>query len=64
MGGVVTDGYVIMVPRLSFFDKQYVRGLQEEWSTHMAGIPGAVLEPSQEEIGNETPALVNNFFIQ
>ena len=59
MGGDVTGGYVIMVPRLSFFSKQYVRGLQEEWFTRMAHIPGAVLGPSQEEIGCEDPALVN-----
>ena len=59
MGGDVTGGYVIMVPRLSFFSKQYVRGLQEEWFTRMANIPGAVLGPSQEEIGCEDPALVN-----
>ena len=31
MGGDVTGGYVIMVPRLSFYNKQYVRGLQEVW---------------------------------
>lgn len=59
MGGDVTGGYVIMVPRLSFFKKQYVRGLQEEWFTRMANIPGAVLGPAQEEIGCEDQALVN-----
>ena len=50
MGGDVTGGYVIMVPRLSFYNKQYVRGIQEEWFTRMANIPGAVLGPSGEQI--------------
>ena len=30
MGGDVTGGYVIMVPDLSWFNKSFVRGLQEE----------------------------------
>ena len=42
MGGDVTGGYVIMVPRLSFYNKQYVRGLQEEWFSagfqHVRGV--------------------------
>ena len=59
MGGDVTGGYVIMVPRLSFYNKQYVRGLQEEWFTRMESIPGAVLGPSGDEIGCEDPVLVN-----
>ena len=28
-GGDVTGGYVIMVPDLSWYDKQFVKGLQE-----------------------------------
>lgn len=66
MGGDVTGGYVIMVPRLSFYNKQYVRGLQEEWFTRMESIPGAVLGPSGDEIGCEDPVLVNawkNIFV-
>ena len=58
MGGDVTGGYVIMVPRLSFYNKQYVRGLQEEWFTRMANIPGAVMGPSTEQAGSEDQALV------
>lgn len=61
MGGDVTGGYVIMVPRLSFFNKQYVRGIQEEWFTRMEHIPGAVYGPSQEEIGSEDAALVEAY---
>lgn len=45
MGGDVTGGYVIMVPRLSFYNKQYVRGLQEEWFTRMESIPVLFLDP-------------------
>ncbi len=51
MGGDVTGGYVIMVPKLSWYDKSFVRGLQEEWFTRLNKIPQAVLAPSLKEIG-------------
>ena len=35
MGGDVTGGYVLMVPKLSWYDKSFVRGLQEEWFTRL-----------------------------
>ena len=38
-GGDVTGGYVIMVPNLSWYDKSFVRGLQEEWFTRLEPIP-------------------------
>ena len=59
MGGDVTGGYVIMVPKLSWYDKSFVRGLQEEWFTRMASIPDAVLGPELSKIGVTDPALVN-----
>jgi len=59
MGGDVTGGYVIMVPKLSWYDKSFVRGLQEEWFTRLQSIPDAVLGPSLSKIGNTDPALVN-----
>ncbi|MBQ9815157.1 MAG: FAD-dependent oxidoreductase [Lachnospiraceae bacterium] len=55
MGGDVTGGYVIMVPSLSYKDKSFVRGIQEEWFTRMANIPGAVLGPEGKEVGSEKP---------
>lgn len=58
MGGDVTGGYVIMVPNLSWYDKSFVRGLQEEWFTRLAKIPGAVRAPSLEQLGSEDPALL------
>ena len=45
MGGDVTGGYVIMVPNLSWYNKSFVRGLQEEWFTRLDKIPGAVYAP-------------------
>ncbi len=51
MGGDVTGGYVIMVPNLSWYNKSFVRGLQEEWFTRLAKIPGAVRAPSLDDIG-------------
>jgi len=59
MGGEVTGAYVIMVPNLSWYDKSFVRGLQEEWFTRLSRIPGAVRGPSLSEIGSTDAALVN-----
>ena len=51
-GGDVTGGYVIMMPNLSWYNKSFVRGLQEEWFTRLSKIPGAVRAPSLEELGS------------
>ena len=59
MGGDVTGGYVILVPRMSFYSKQYVRGLQEEWFERMKNIPGAILGPTAKELGCTDPAKVD-----
>lgn len=59
MGGDVTGGYVIMVPNLSWYDKSFVRGLQEEWFTRLSKIPNAVRGPSLDEIGSTDPALLH-----
>jgi len=59
MGGDVTGGYVLMVPKLSWYDKSFVRGLQEEWFTRLEKIPGAVLGPSLEQIGCTDPVLLD-----
>ena len=53
MGGDATGGYVIMVPNLSWYNKSFVRGLQEEWFTRLKDIPGAILGPSLDEIGSK-----------
>ena len=58
MGGDVTGGYVIMVPNLSWYDKSFVRGLQEEWFTRLSKIPGAVCGPSLDRIGSTDAALL------
>lgn len=53
MGGDVTGGYVIMVPKLSWYGKSFVRGIQEEWFTRMNSIPNAVLGPDLSKIGKD-----------
>ena len=57
MGGDVTGGYVIMVPCLSWYNKSFVRGIQEEWFTRLSKIPGAVLGPDLSKVGSTDPAL-------
>jgi hypothetical protein len=59
MGGDATGGYVIMVPKLSWYDKSFVRGIQEEWFSRIESIPDAVIGPKLSEIGNTDFALVN-----
>jgi len=61
MGGDVTGGYVIMVPNLSWYDKSFVRGIQEEWFDRLEKIPGAVLGPGFDEIGSEDPLLLSRW---
>ena len=57
-GGDVTGGYVLLIPSLSFHEKTYVRGIQEEWFTRLAKIPGAVMGPSTDLAGSLDPLLV------
>jgi hypothetical protein len=59
MGGNATGGYVIMVPDLSWYNKSFVRGLQEEWFTRMEHISKAVRGPKVSEVGSEDPLLVD-----
>lgn len=61
MGGDVTGGYVIMVPNLTWRNKSYVRGIQEEWFSRLEKIPGAVLGPGLDEIGSESPVLIDRW---
>ena len=58
-GGDVTGGYVIMVPNLSWYDKSFVRGIQEEWFTRLEPIPGAVRGPSLKDIGSQDPVMLD-----
>ena len=52
-GGDVTGGYVLLIPNLSFHEKTYVRGIQEEWFTRLKKIPGAVAGPDPELAGSQ-----------
>ena len=58
-GGDVTGGYVIMLPNLSWYNKSFIRGIQEEWFTRLEKIPGAMRAPSLKDIGSTDPALVH-----
>ena len=60
-GGDVTGGYVIMVPNLSWYDKSFVRGLQEEWFIRLSAIPQAVRAPGLDEIGSRDPLLIDSW---
>lgn len=61
MGGNVTGGFVLMVPKLSWYEKSFVRGLQEEWFTRLENIPDAVLGPDLKKIGSNDPVLIQQW---
>lgn len=58
-GGDVTGGYVLMVPKLSWYGQSYVRGLQEEWFSRLDPIPDSYIGPSLKEIGDTDPAKID-----
>jgi len=60
-GGDVTGGYVLLIPNLSFHEKTYVRGLQEEWFQRLSKIPGAVAGPPMELAGSTDPELIKKW---
>ena len=60
-GGDVTGGYVLLVPALSFHEKTYVRGIQEEWFTRLKKIPGAVAGPEMSLAGSHDPLLIKAY---
>lgn len=60
-GGDVTGGYVLLVPALSFHEKTYVRGIQEEWFTRLKKIPGAVVGPDMSLAGSNDPLLIKAY---
>ncbi len=57
-GGDVTGGYVLLIPSLSFHDKIYVRGLQEEWYTRLSKIPNGVYGPDPSLTGSVDSELI------
>ncbi|MBE6966947.1 MAG: FAD-dependent oxidoreductase [Ruminococcaceae bacterium] len=61
-GGNVTGGLVLMVPSLSWGKFSVIRGLQEEWFSRLdAKAPGSYMSPKLEDIGKDTPALVDRW---
>ncbi len=61
-GGDVTGGYVLMIPTMSWYNKSFVRGLQEEWFTRLdKSAPGSYICPSLKEIGDTSPVLIDRW---
>lgn len=52
-GGDVTGSYVLMLPVLSWYDKSFVRGLQEEWIQRLEKVKDGVIGPSLDIIGKD-----------
>ncbi len=63
MGGDATGGYVIMVPHLSYKNKQFVRGIQEEWFQRLKKVPGAVMGPEGDEVGSNDPEKLDRWSV-
>lgn len=60
-GGDATGGYVVMVPNLTWYDKSFVRGIQEEWFTRLENIPGAVRGPALKDCGTDDPVMLHSW---
>ena len=61
-GGDVTGGYVVMMPNLSWYNKSFVRGLQEEWFTRLEkNAPDSYMAPTLEEAGSSKPIIVDKW---
>lgn len=61
-GGDVTGGYVILVPGLSYGDRLFVRGIQEEWFDRLdISAPGSVAAAPKEDVGSTDPALLERY---
>ena len=61
-GGDVTGAYVLMVPDLSWYDKSFCRGLQEEWFTRLDKVnPELAVGPKLKDIGSTDPALIHRW---
>lgn len=52
-GGDVTGSYVLMLPCLSWYSKNYVRGLQKEWIDRLEKVPNGVIASSLDDMGRE-----------
>ena len=62
MGGDATGGYVLMLPNLTWRNKSFVRGIQEEWFTRSEKqFPGTIAAPSLEQAGSTDPALIQRW---
>ena len=62
MGGDATGAYVVMLPNLSWRNKCFIRGIQEEWFTRSEKeFPGSVMAPSIEEVGSTDKALIRRW---
>ena len=61
-GGDVTGGYVILVPGLSYGDRLFVRGIQEEWFDRLdLTAPGSVAAAPKEDVGSTDPILIERY---
>ncbi len=55
-GGDVTGSYVLMLPCLSWYNKNYVRGLQHEWIERLEKVPNGVIASPLDDMGREDDA--------
>lgn len=61
LGGMVTGGFVILIPHLSTKDKQVITGLQQEWLDRMAKHENGYIAPEKKDFGSTDPALLKHW---
>jgi hypothetical protein len=61
LGGMATGGFVLLIPHLSFGERQVIAGLQQEWLDRMKKLPYGSLGPKKEDTGSSEPELIKKW---
>ncbi len=61
LGGMVTGGFVMLIPHLSYKNKQVIAGLQQEWIDRMRKFENGCVSPDAKDIGSTDPELLKHW---
>lgn len=58
---MVTGGYVMLIPHLSYKDKQVIMGLQQEWLDRIGKFDHGYIAPDAADIGSTDPEIMKHW---
>ncbi|WRS26929.1 FAD-dependent oxidoreductase [Oscillospiraceae bacterium MB08-C2-2] len=61
LGGMVSGGFVVLIPHLSFNDQVMVKGLQQEWIDRMEKLDKGAFGPRPEQAGSTDPEVMHKY---